>query len=423
MHSEFFGVPVYRQEPPRTSQPSELPPLVAHAPLYDNMGRIIAYELSILASPKERGRLVDLLPEIDFPRLLAHKKVFLSVTLEELGYSNLLRFGANLVLVPALPQGRPLSTEERHLIIECKAHGVRIAFQSQDLLGQEGETQLWLAEIASLLIHDFANTAEPLRPFFIGCPPFFTKKLWWGRNIHTPEEFALCRKGSFRFALFHGPCASKWLDRGGEHKREINSQTATLLRLMGLLRRDAENDDIRDVVREDVGLLYKLFRLINYAGNGLTREVRSINDALFMIGRNPLLKWCAMLLFTSQQQGENDFFVTNLLERALTRAEFLEKLAQNDEDKEQLYMLGMFLQLDQLLGVQMEEAIAELALPAAVSSALLDGSGHLVGHIAILGSLEQGALSPSLLKVPEINVSRLYMDSLIRSQELKLRLS
>lgn len=423
MHSEFFGVPVYRQAPPHTSQPNELPPLVAYAPLYDNMGRIIAYELSILASLKDRGRLVDLLPELDFQRLLAHKKVFLSVTLEELGYSNLLRFGANLVLVPALPQGRPLSTEERHLIVECKAHAVRLAFQSQDVLGQDDETQLWLAEIASLLIHDFANTAEPLRPFFIGCPPFFTQKLWWGRNIRTPEEFALCRKGAFRFALYHGHGASKSLDRGAEHKREINSQTATLLRLMGLLRRDAANEDLREVVREDAGLLYRLFRLINYAGNGLSHEVRSINDALFMIGRNPLLKWCAMLIFTSQQQGADDFFVTNLLERALTRAEFLEKLAQSDEDKEQLYMLGMFLQLDQLLGVPMEEAIAELALPAPVSSALLDGSGHLVEHIALLGSLEEGTIGTHILNVPEINVNRVYMDSLIRSQELKLRLN
>ena len=162
--------------------------------------------------------------------------------------------------------------------------------------------------------------------------------------------------------------------RGMPVSDKLNASHGQIVRVLNLVRRNAELKEIEAALKQDVTLSYKLLRYINSAGFGLATEIQSFKHAVTMLGYDKLNKWLSLLLVTASR----DPAAPALMQTAIARGRFMEIIGQGQFDKVQidnLFVTGAFSLLDILLGSQMKAVLEQMHLPDAIASALRDGSG------------------------------------------------
>ena len=148
-----------------------------------------------------------------------------------------------------------------------------------------------------------------------------------------------------------------------------------IIKLLNLLRSDAEIVTIAEQLKQDPVLAFKLLRYINSPVMGLTHPVVSLDKALILLGREKIYRWLSLLLFIFQTPGFEERVLT---ERALSRAFFLESLAAQGKIPsmaDSLFILGLFSLLDLLMDQSMAELLSQAKLPEPVHDALLGNPG------------------------------------------------
>ena len=184
--------------------------------------------------------------------------------------------------------------------------------------------------------------------------------------------------------------AASWFFKspGAAPARQLNSGQAQIIRVLNLVRKNADVREIESALKQDVALSYKLLRYINSAGFGLSCEVQSFRHAVTIIGYAKLHKWLSLLLVTASR----DPMAPALMHTALTRARLMEVLAQglvDRQDYDNLFITGAFSMLDLLLGVSMDKVLESMSLPEAIVDAL-QGRGGVCGPFLDLVRLSEG---------------------------------
>jgi c-di-GMP-related signal transduction protein len=157
--------------------------------------------------------------------------------------------------------------------------------------------------------------------------------------------------------------------------KALNPGQANIVRVLNLVRSNAEIREIEAALKQDVAISYKLLRYINTAGFGLSCEIQSFRHAVNMLGYEKLNRWLSLLLGTASK----DPMAPALMHTALLRARLMELLASGLVDKSEydnLFITGAFSLLDALLGVGMEQALEAMRLPEPISDALLGNGGR-----------------------------------------------
>jgi EAL and modified HD-GYP domain-containing signal transduction protein len=115
-----------------------------------------------------------------------------------------------------------------------------------------------------------------------------------------------------------------------------------------------------------------------------------LSHALVILGRRQLQRWLQVLLFAHHGAGD---FPSPLLHMAAARGKFLELLCEQRRELQELcdqaFMTGILSLLDTLLEMPMQEAIADIALPAVVREALLGKHGPLGQMLRLAEALER----------------------------------
>lgn len=162
--------------------------------------------------------------------------------------------------------------------------------------------------------------------------------------------------------------------RGVPPAKQLAPNHAQIVRLLNLVRNDAEITEIEAVLKQDVTLPYKLLRYINSAGFGLMVEVQSFRHAVTILGRDKLNKWLSLLLVSASK----DPTAPAVMQAAIARARMMEILGAHFFDKNQLdnlFITGAFSLLNVLLGTTMDVILEQMTLPEAVRDALLMNEG------------------------------------------------
>ena len=170
--------------------------------------------------------------------------------------------------------------------------------------------------------------------------------------------------------------------------KALNPGQAQIVRVLNLVRKNAEVKEIESALKQDVALSYKLLRYINSAGFGLSCEIQSFRHAVTILGYDKLNKWLSLLLATASK----DPMAPALLHTALTRARLMEELAHGLVDRQEydnLFITGAFSMLDALLGVSMDKVLESMSLPEPICDALL-GRGGVYGPFLDLAVVSEG---------------------------------
>jgi c-di-GMP-related signal transduction protein len=180
--------------------------------------------------------------------------------------------------------------------------------------------------------------------------------------------------------------------------KKLSHSEVALLRLLGLLAKESDTPELEAVFKQEPGLTLNLIRLTNSVAGGGRARIRSLRDAITVLGRRQLMRWLQILMFTSPSAKGS--LASPLLQLAATRGRFMELLAGDMEagDKaleDAAFMTGIISLMPALLGLQMEAILAELNVSQDAAEALLRRSGRLGALLRLAESLEQAELDLS----------------------------
>src|SRR5262249_7353595 len=136
--------------------------------------------------------------------------------------------------------------------------------------------------------------------------------------------------------------------------------------------------------RTDLGLCYKLLRMVNAAAIG-GRGISSISHAMRLVGRRTLQRWLSVILVASlgsQSDVSHEMALT-----AMTRGRMCELVVTNARrptDAGSAFIVGLLSLLDVLLEVPMDKILERIDLSDDVRGALVARGGPLAHPLRLV---------------------------------------
>jgi EAL and modified HD-GYP domain-containing signal transduction protein len=200
---------------------------------------------------------------------------------------------------------------------------------------------------------------------------------------------------------------------------ELQPESLLIVRLMQMLKRNENVRSIEAALKRDVALTYRLLRHINSPAIGVGVEVTSLRHAVAMLGYQPLFRWLSLLLATSNRTSSHF-----MMKRAIMRGRFVELMGQGmlpASESDNLFVVGMFSLIDQLLGVPMKEVLEKVQLTEAVQQAILSRQGVYAPFLSLVEACETDNGDASRLAealfVSAGQVNAAHLSALVWSQE------
>lgn len=340
-----------------------------HVNIIDNSGKIVGSLLRRRAQNKES--LAQIL--LEEGELIRHA-VRLGTTMSKKRL-RLLEISAGSLLQPELAQ---LAAQGNMLLLntntalpdrglaalqKLQKAGIGLALQLPATWSSEIIAQAqWLAfSVNGKLAPDIERLARRIHVQGLEKPMLMLDLAWH-------DEFQLCQQLNIAYAagrLFH---QSTW------QEGPVEAGFLRIMDLLNLLRQDASNSEIAVSLKTDPLLSFRVLAQANSAAEARNKKIDTLDQALVTIGRERLYRWLSLLLFSLPGQEKPN---PGLLEYALLRAELTERLGSQrwPQEKDHLYLLGLFSVLEQLIHRPLSQIVGLLKLPEAVCAALLHGTG------------------------------------------------
>ncbi|PCJ32613.1 MAG: histidine kinase [Gammaproteobacteria bacterium] len=241
------------------------------------------------------------------------------------------------------------------------------------------------------------------------------KVLLLAEKVETEEQFRLCQRLGFHYYQGYFFCRPDLISG----KALPENKLSALQILNSLQDPDITIADLELLVRQDVGLTFKLLRFLNSSAVGLPKKVESIHQGLVFLGLQTIKSWVTVLAFSDIKPK-----VSELSTAALLRAKMCTELAEYlDCDSEGAFILGLFSLLDAILEKPMAEIIDTLPIENEIKEALLlQGDGPHRELLNLVIAHEQGKLHslPAKLELKTLNKAFLASTEWVNSIESML---
>lgn len=203
-------------------------------------------------------------------------------------------------------------------------------------------------------------------------------------DIDSWEAFEGTR--ALGFDYFQGPFFTKPFFRPGEPVSTAAVAKLQILRELNMPECDMTR--LSEAIASDVALSYRLLTYINSAAFCLANKIKSIQQAVTLLGLREIKKWAMVVLMSGMDDSERG---GELAYMALQRARFLESMAALDSVKETagtMFMLGLFSKLDALLAHPMAQVLENLPIDDQVKAALCGEDVPLKSWLDMLEAIE-----------------------------------
>ncbi|MCH8551132.1 MAG: HDOD domain-containing protein [Natronospirillum sp.] len=368
------------------SPAEDMVPLFARQPIFDADLRIVGYELlyrgliggNTAAFSDGSGAsarvLINALTEVDLLDIVAGKRAFVNFTLDMLSAAPDF---AKKHLVIELLEDIPITPHLLDKLQELKARGFTIAVDDYgprkypaDLLNL---IDIVKVDLIHLPLAELPRVIDELEPYNVQL---------LAEKVETLEQYEQCRE--LGFEMYQGYFFSKPQIVSG---RALGTDRAVVLDLISTLYQPEV--DIKDVVRvleRDPSLSIKLLRLVNSALYRRQRNIKSLQQAIALLGLNRLRSWITLLLMDNHSDRGKA-----LQDVTLFNAHFCQYLAQETRPpmENAAFTVGLLSCLDAFFDRPMKELLDHLPLDALLNTALLESRGRLGAWLRLARFLER----------------------------------
>ncbi|MDD0840151.1 HDOD domain-containing protein [Curvibacter sp. HBC61] len=174
--------------------------------------------------------------------------------------------------------------------------------------------------------------------------------------------------------------------------RELPPSRAVLERLLRAIVRDESMDLLEDILSEEPLLCYRFLTLANSAALGLRTGIESLRHGLMMMGYTQLEKWLVGLLPSASTDPDLQPVRMGMVLRARLMEHILDAGVEEDLRRE-VYLCGLFSQLDLLLGEPLGTLLHRLPLSDRIYSANVTHSGPYAAALDLARALGEGDMA------------------------------
>lgn len=234
-------------------------------------------------------------------------------------------------------------------------------------------------------------------------------------KVETEEEFqAAVMEG---FTLFQGYffCHPTVFSK----KRAPSNGANYLYLLTALSQGDFDVVRLSILLKSEVALSIQLLRLVNSAGFGAKAEVRSLQDALVLVGETQFRKLMMNAIATETCRSRS----SELLLHVLHRARFMELMsAFTGESPMEQYLLGVLSLMDVMLDMPAEDLIRALPLRKEIKEALTGASNQVSLGLRLFERYKDADWMyctelTLMLNITEGELSDMYRESLVWAEK------
>ena len=267
-----------------------------------------------------------------------------------------------------------------------------------------------LLEFTDLVKVDFLSTPEPVRKaLFKKLSPLKVRLV--AEKVETDQ---MLQEGiASGYSFFQGYFFSKPAIIVGKDIPGFKAHYFQLLKEIHRAQIDLKR--LEDIIKQEVGLTYKLLRYINSAFFGLRSKITSVKQALVLLGEKTIKNWISFVALASMGADKAE----ELLVLTIVRARFCEMLAPYfnlSDRKEDSFLMGLFSLIDAFLDRPLPDILAEIPIDDPIKLALLGEPNRLRDIYQYTLSYEKAAWGqldkPIIPPGEETTPLSLYLDAL-----------
>jgi len=393
---------------------------IGRQPIFNLHEQIVAYELLY------RSKNVNTFPKVDPDAATIDVLVnsFLSIGIEEVtkGKPGFVNFTENLLMsqinetlnpsqvVIEILEDVPLTPQLVERVIELKSYGFTIALDDFIL---NDEVQVYDELFAYI---DYIKVDFLLSPLLERMEienkvkENFPHIKLLAEKVETRNQFEVAKHSGYE--LFQG-----YFFEQPEiiTATDIPANTIQYLYIITLLKEEEPNIQLlAENIERDISLTYKLLQMVNNSEKRSKSKVRSIKQAIVLLGVSNLRKWIYLLAMREiDMNADNDIF-KEVMRTSLFRAKVCEKLAKLSYKKNfsEYFLIGMFSLIDTLLQRPMNVILQQLPFSEAISETILGNSTEMTPYLEFSIALDKLDWSSLEVLAPQLNFDLTNIDLL-----------
>ncbi|MBT0569556.1 HDOD domain-containing protein [Curvibacter sp. CHRR-16] len=175
----------------------------------------------------------------------------------------------------------------------------------------------------------------------------------------------------------------------GYRYRQIQPSKDQVVELVQAIDADESLERLEYLLGVGPLLTYRFLRYANSEQAGLRHEVTTLHQGLMAMGYGRLRSW----LLEQMPHASTDNNLSPIRHAMVLRAHVMEHLVDagiEDELRREVFLCGVFSQVDLLLGESLGTALHRLPLPGRISSAILANTGPYAAALQVAAAMEGG---------------------------------
>jgi EAL and modified HD-GYP domain-containing signal transduction protein len=384
---------------------------LARQPILNRSQRLVAYELLYRNAEVHEARVTDgahatasviaHASELGMEQVVGDQLAFVNIDTTGL-MSDFIHFLPNdKVILEVLETVLP-TPEVLQRVRELKQAGFKFAL---DDVASENEAVTALRPLMDVIKVDIKQIGRGDLPALARNLRNPQQKLL-AEKVETVEEFRECMDLGFEY--FQGYYFARPVILSG---KKIAPSQLSIMRLLDLLNRDADQREVERSVKHDPLISLNLLRLVNTPAVGARFRINSVGHALIVLGRRQLQRWLQILLYVKGSE-----FDSPLLQMATTRGKTMELVMGHVRPAEKVaadigFTVGIMSLMDALFSVRMGEILDSVNVLDEVRDALLHRDGELGDVLRLIELIEraqEGTELTGILHKLDLAPSALY---------------
>lgn len=221
-------------------------------------------------------------------------------------------------------------------------------------------------------------------------------------EVDDPDQFR--RLKTMEFDLFRG---AFYKSPETISVRTLSSNEMSRFNLMRAIQQEeVDIDRLAETIQSDASLSFRLLAYLNSAAFGFRQKIKSIHQAIKLLGWRKMRIWLRVVLLNDVNQSQD---AAELMLLAARRGRFLESICQTygywGFDPESLHLLGIFSLLDAMLGMPMPEITTYLPIDEKLKSALCaDPDSEYLPLLLLAKKLEEHRWHDAQQTMQELNL-------------------